>query len=280
MITDNEQNFEELARKVRGLTIEMIGNAGVGHVGGCLSIVEIVTMLYFDIMNIDPSNPKMLGRDRFVLSKGHAGPTVYAALALKGYFPISELKTLNMPLTNLPSHCDMNKTTGIDMTAGSLGQGLSCAVGMALASKMNKGQEFIYSIIGDGESQEGQIWEACMTAAQYKLDNLMVFLDHNKLQIDGTVEEVMSLIDPVAKWKAFGFNVFEVDGHDVQKIGDIVRMAKRQSGKPILIILHTIKGKGISFAESAGIDNHSMKVSKEQVKIALDELGWEELWNH
>lgn len=280
MEAKDKKYLEETARKVRGLTVKMIGNVGVGHIGGCLSIVEIITVLYFDIMNIDPKSPKMVGRDRLVLSKGHAGPTLYSALALKGYFPLDELNTLNMPLTNIPSHCDMNKTIGVDMTAGSLGQGLSCAMGMAKAAKMNNGGEYIYSIIGDGESQEGQIWEACMSAAQFKLDNLIVFLDNNKLQIDGTVDFVMSLISPAEKWKAFGFNVFEVDGHDVEKISKVIHTAKEHKGKPIMIILDTVKGKGISFVEKAGIDNHSMKVSKEQVEEALTELGWEELWNH
>jgi transketolase len=280
METSRKKELEQTAAKIRGLTIKMIGNVGVGHVGGCMSIVEVVTVLYFDSMHIDPAKPRMPGRDRLVLSKGHAGPAVYSALALKGYFPLSELETLNKPLTRLPSHCDMNRTTGIDMTAGSLGQGLSCAVGMAMASKMDHGQEYIYAIIGDGESQEGQIWEASMTAAQYRLDNLMVFLDHNKLQIDGTVEEVMSLINPVAKWEAFGFKVFEVDGHDVAKISEAIKAAKAYKGKPLMIVLHTVKGKGISFVEQAGVDNHSMKVSKEQVAIALEELGWDDLWNH
>ena len=280
METSRKKELEKAAAKVRGLTIKMIGNVGVGHVGGCMSIVEVVTVLYFDSMHIDPANPRMPGRDRLVLSKGHAGPAIYSALALKGYFPLSELETLNKPLTRLPSHCDMNRTTGIDMTAGSLGQGLSCAVGMAMAAKMDHGQEYIYAIIGDGESQEGQIWEASMTAAQYRLDHLVVFLDHNKLQIDGTVEEVMSLIDPVAKWEAFGFKVFEVDGHDVAKISEAIEAAKAYKGKPLMIVLHTVKGKGISFVEQAGVDNHSMKVSKEQVAIALEELGWDELWNH
>ena len=280
METSRKKELQQIAAKVRGLTIKTIGNAGTGHVGGCMSIVEVVTVLYFDSMQIDPSKPRMLGRDRLVLSKGHAGPTVYSALALKGYFPLSELETLNKPLTRLPSHCDMNKTTGIDMTAGSLGQGLSCAVGMALASKIDHGHEYIYAIIGDGESQEGQIWEASMTAAQYKLDNLIVFLDHNKLQIDGTVDEVMSLIDPVAKWAAFGFHVFEVDGHNVEQISEGIKKAKELKGKPLMIILHTIKGKGISFVEQAGIDNHSMKISAEQVAKALEELGWDDLWNH
>lgn len=271
--------LEDTAKKIRGLTIRAIGNAGSGHVGGCMSIVEVVTVLYFDVMNIDPARPDMAGRDRLVVSKGHAGPTVYSALALKGYFPLSELETLNKPLTNLPSHCDMMKTPGIDMTAGSLGQGLSCAVGMALAAKISRGREYIFAIVGDGESQEGQIWEAGMTAAQYQLDNLIVFMDYNKLQIDGPVDKVMSLIDPAEKWRAFGFHVAEADGHDVTAIKDAVTAAKEVAGKPKMIILHTVKGKGVSFAEEAGVDSHSMKVGPEQVESAMDELEWSVLWN-
>ena len=279
MDTAQIEYLEETARKIRGLTLRAIGSVGSGHVGGCMSIVELVTVLYFAAMNIDPSRPGMPGRDRLVLSKGHAGPTVYSALALKGYFPLSELETLNKPMTRLPSHCDMNKTPGIDMTAGSLGQGLSCAVGMALAARMNGGAEYIYAIIGDGESQEGQIWEAGMAAAHYRLDNLIVFMDYNKLQIDGTVDEVMTLMNPVEKWKAFGFHVLEVDGHDLSSIVRTIQLARNRKGKPVMIILHTIKGRGISFAEKAGVDSHSMKVSPEQVETAMKELGWDTLWN-
>lgn len=274
-----QHDLERTARKIRGLIIQSIGAVGSGHVGGCLSIVEILTTLYFDVMNINPDAPDMPGRDRLVLSKGHAGPALYATLALRGYFPLEELKTLNKPGTNLPSHCDMKRTIGVDMTAGSLGQGLSCAVGLALAAKMNGGDEYIYTIIGDGESQEGQIWEAGMTAAHYKLDNLFVLMDYNKLQIDGTVDQVMSLIDPAEKWQSFGFNVLETDGHDIEAIGKAVRAGKKIKGKPVMIILHTVKGKGVSFAENAGVDSHSMKVSNEQVVKTLEELGWEELWN-
>jgi transketolase len=266
--------LEEKAREIRLETIKSIGNLGSGHVGGCLSIVELLSVLYFNAMNVDPKDPQKYDRDRLVVSKGHAGPVVYATLALKGYFPLSELATLNKPLTNLPSHCDMVRTTGIDMTAGSLGQGLSCAVGMAKAAKIRKSGEYIYAIVGDGESQEGQIWEAAMAARQYELDNLIVFLDYNKLQIDGTVDEVMSLLSPAEKWKAFGFNLYEAeDGHDVIQIMDALEKAKANRNKrPNMIILHTVKGKGVSFAEEAGVGCHYMTISEEQLKIALEEL--------
>ncbi|MCG8482546.1 MAG: transketolase [Clostridia bacterium] len=264
--------LEEKAKEIRKLTIKSIGSIGSGHIGGCLSIIEVLAVLYFDVMNIDVKHPHKEDRDRIVVSKGHAGPAVYSALALRGFFPIEELYTLNKPLTNLPSHCDMNKTIGIDMTAGSLGQGLSCAVGMAKVSKIRKSQEYIYSIIGDGESQEGQIWEASMAAAQYKLDNLIVFLDYNKFQIDGSIDEVMSLISPLDKWKSFGFNVLEIDGHDVLAIRDAINTMKTYKDKPSMIILNTVKGKGVSYVEAAGAANHSMKINEEQVKIALKEL--------
>ena len=192
------------------------------------------------------------------------------------FFDIECLATLNKPNTNLPSHCDMNKTKGIDMTAGSLGQGISCAVGIAMAAKIKGGEEYIYTIIGDGESQEGSVWEASMAASQYKLDHLIVFLDNNNLQIDGTVDEVMSLIDPVAKWEAFGFKTYLADGHDVESISDAIAAAKKeQDGRPTMIVSKTMKGKGISFIEAEGAANHSMALSPEQVAKALDELNEE-----
>lgn len=266
--------LEQKAKEIRLETIKAIGNLGSGHVGGCLSIADLLAVLYFHVMNVDPENPRKDDRDRLVVSKGHAGPAVYSALALKGYFPLSELETLNEPLTNLPSHCDMTKTIGIDMTAGSLGQGLSCAVGMAKAAKIRKTDEYIYAVIGDGESQEGQIWEASMAASQFKLDNLIVFLDYNKLQIDGTVDEVMSLLSPAKKWEAFGFNTYEAeDGNDVMQIIQAIEKAKSEKNeKPSLIVLNTIKGKGITFAEKMGAANHHTPVTKEQLESALNEL--------
>lgn len=264
--------LEDKSRHIRYLLMDEIGKLGVGHVGGCLSVVEALVVLYYKEMNIDPKNPKMEGRDRFILSKGHAGPALYAVLADKGFFPISELDTLNRPETNLPSHCDMNRTPGVDMTAGSLGQGISCAVGIAKASKIKKDNAFIYAIVGDGESQEGEVWEAAMAGAQFKLNNLIAFTDRNKLQIDGTVEEIMSLCCLGDKWRAFGWDVLEVDGHDVDAIHNAISLAKKSTDKPSMIILNTIKGKGVSFVEKAGVKNHNMPVSEEQRLQALKEL--------
>ncbi|SKA93640.1 transketolase [Caloramator quimbayensis] len=271
----NENEIKQLELKskhVRRLIIDEIGKLGVGHIGGCLSPVEALVVLYYKVMNIDPKNPDMEGRDRFVLSKGHAGPALYAVLADKGYFDISMLDTLNRPETNLPSHCDMLKTRGIDMTTGSLGQGISCAVGMAKASKILKDNAYIYCMIGDGESQEGQVWEAAMAAAHFKLDNLIAFTDYNKLQIDGTVDEVMSLLNVEEKWKAFGWNVYSVDGHDINEIYNALLKSKETKGKPSMIILNTIKGKGVSFIENMGAGNHNTKISNEQRIAALKEL--------
>jgi len=248
---------------------------GVGHIGGCLSIAEVLACLYFGegVMNIDSKNPKKEGRDRLVVSKGHAGPAVYSALALKGYFDEKELFTLNRPGTNLPSHCDMNRTPGIDMTTGSLGQGFSCAVGVAIGSKLKKDGATIYSIIGDGESQEGQIWEAAMYAGHMKLDNMIAFTDYNKCQIDGTIDQINTLGDLEKKWESFGWNVLRVDGHDCEAIMKAIEKAKKATGKPNMIILDTIKGKGVKFTEEAGVTSHNMPMSAEQTEQALKDLG-------
>ena len=259
--------------EVRKALLKTIGTLGVGHIGGSLSIVELLVVLYEKHMKVDPSNPKMEGRDRLVVSKGHSGPAVYATLCTEGFFDESWLLTLNQPGTNLPSHCDMNKTPGVDMTTGSLGQGFSCAMGIAKASKIRKDGATIYTIIGDGESQEGQIWEAAMFAAQQKLDNVIAFTDYNKMQIDGTIDEICGL-DPLdEKWRAFGWNVIvEEEGNDVEQIDVAINCAKHSS-KPSMIILNTIKGKGISFVEKAGVANHSMPISKEEMEAGLAELG-------
>ena len=262
----------KIAKEIRALTIECIASIGQGHIGGSLSIVDALTVLYYKHMNVDPKNPKMEGRDRLVVSKGHAGPGVYAALAHKGYFPKEELLTLNRFGTNLPSHCDMNKTPGVEMTAGSLGQGLSCACGMALGSKLSQDNAYIYCIIGDGESQEGQIWEAGMFAAHEKLDNLIVMLDYNKLQLCGYTEDVMSIHDPAKKWESFGFYVQSIDGNDINAVDAAITNAKQNKGKPSMIVLNTIKGKGFSYSENAGIDNHSMPISAEILQKAKEEL--------
>ncbi|MDR3216607.1 MAG: transketolase [Clostridiaceae bacterium] len=266
------QPVRALAKEIRINIVDCIGSLGVGHIGGCLSIADVLAVLYGKEMRIDPTHPHKTGRDRLVCSKGHAGPGVYAALAAKGYFPKEALKTLNQGGTMLPSHCDMNKTPGVDMTAGSLGQGLSCAVGMAIGSKIKGDRARIYAIVGDGESQEGQIWEAAMLASQKKLDNLTVFTDYNHMQIDGTVEEINSLEPLDKKWEAFGFKVIVVDGHDVEAIVGAVQKAKRTKGVPTMIILNTVKGKGVSFAEAAKVGCHSMSISKEQLETAFAEL--------
>lgn len=264
--------MQDHSKEIRRLTVECIGSIGVGHIGGSLSLAELLSVLYFDKMNIDPKNPKMEGRDRLVVSKGHAGPAVYATLAARGFFPVEQLKTLNRLGTNLPSHCDMNKTPGVDMTAGSLGQGFSCSVGVAIASKIKKDGATIYAIIGDGESQEGQIWEASMLAAHKKLDNLIAFTDWNKMQIDGANDDVCSLGDLEAKWKAFGWDTVRINGHDCQAISDAIDRAKTVKGKPHMILMDTIKGRGVSFIEAAGVGNHSMPLTPDDVKRALAEL--------
>jgi transketolase len=265
--------LKAFAREVRVNIVNSIASIGSGHIGGSLSIVEVLTLLYKKHMNIDPRNPRMAGRDRLVCSKGHAGPAVYAVLAEMGYFDKSELLTLNQNGTRLPSHCDMNKTPGIDMTAGSLGQGLSCAVGIAIGARQKKDGARCYCIIGDGESQEGQIWEAALFAAKMKLDNLIVFTDYNKQQLDGPTAEINPL-DPLPdKWKAFGWNVYNVkDGNDLQELDAAITAAKANVGKPSMIIMNTVKGKGICFVENNKGGCHSMSISCEQKECAINEI--------
>ncbi len=269
---DLKTDLKEIAKDIRCDVLMSIGNLGVGHIGGCLSVVELLTVLYFEEMNIDPKEPKKAGRDRFICSKGHAGPAVYAALANRGYFDKKELLTLNRGGTNLPSHCDMNRTVGVDMTTGSLGQGFSCAVGAALGSKLENDGATIYTLIGDGESQEGQIWEAAMFAAAKKLDNLIAFTDYNKLQIDGTVAEVNDIAPLGEKWAAFGWNVIDVeDGNDIEQVQAAVGHAKLGigSGKPTMVILNTRKGCGVKWIEDLGTGNHNTNVTMEQAEAAI-----------
>ena len=266
-------SLEQIAREIRILTVKCIASLGSGHIGGSMSIVDVLTALYYKEMNVDPKNPLMEGRDRLVVSKGHAGPAVYATLAHKGYFPESELYTLNKYGTNLPSHCDMNKTPGVDMTTGSLGQGISCALGLALGSKIKNDNATIYAIIGDGESQEGQVWEAAFFASHKKLDNLIVFLDYNKMQLDGTLEEVNDSGNMYDKFKSFGFDTYSIDGHNIDEIIATIEKAKTVKGMPHMIVLNTIKGKGVSFAEAAKANSHSMPVSKEALEEAIKELS-------
>ena len=272
-------DLKEVCKDIRCDILRCIGHLGVGHIGGCLSVAELLAVLYFEEMNIDPANPKMPGRDRFVCSKGHAGPAVYATLANRGYFDKKELLTLNQGGTNLPSHCDMNRTVGIDMTTGSLGQGFSCAVGVALGSKLANDGATIYALVGDGESQEGQIWEAAMFAASKKLDNLIAFTDYNKMQIDGTVAEVNDIAPLAEKWAAFGWNVIDVeDGNDVEQVEQAVEHAKLGlgSGKPTMIILNTLKGCGVQWIVDLGTANHNTNVSEEQAAAAIREIRGED----
>ena len=272
------QDLREICKDIRCDIMTTIGHLGVGHIGGCLSLAELLTVLYFKEMHIDPKDPKMPGRDRLVCSKGHAGPAVYAALANRGYFDKAELLTLNQSGTHLPSHCDMNRTIGIDMTTGSLGQGFSCAVGVALGSKLEDDGATIYAIVGDGESQEGQIWEAAMFAAAKKLDNLIAFTDYNKLQIDGPVSEVNDIAPLAEKWAAFGWNVIDVeDGNDVEQVEKAVEHAKLGigGGKPTMIILNTRKGCGVKWIEDLGAGNHNTNISEEQAKAAAAEIRGE-----
>ena len=264
--------MQQKAKEIRSLTCKCIASLGSGHIGGSLSIVDVLTTLYYKHMNVDPKNPDLKGRDRLVVSKGHAGPAVYATLAHKGYFEESELSTLNKFGTNLPSHCDMNKTPGVDMTTGSLGQGISCAVGLALGAKLNKSNEYIYCIIGDGESQEGQVWEAALFASQRKLDNFILFLDYNKYQLDDSTDNINSLGDVYNKWKSFGFYTQRINGNVIDEIDNAIQNAKENKNSPSMIILDTIKGKGLSFVEAAGANNHSMPISKEDLEKALEEL--------
>ena len=265
-------NLVDISKEIRKLTLKCVASFGSGHIGGSLSIVDCLTALYFKEMNVDSQNPKMESRDRLIVSKGHAGPAVYATLAYKGYFDESELLTLNKIGTNLPSHCDMNKVVGVDMTTGSLGQGISCAVGAAVGSKIKKDDAYIYCIIGDGESQEGEVWEALEFAANKKLDNLVVFLDYNKCQIDGTIDEVNDCGSFLERFKAFGFDTYSIDGHNIEMICDTIEKAKSVKNKPHMIILNTIKGKGVSFIEEMGFKNHSIPVSSSDLERALKEL--------
>ena len=257
---------------IRKDIVSMIHKSKSGHPGGSLSAVEILTALYFDEMNIDATNPKMENRDRFVLSKGHAAPVLYATLAEKGFFNKEELNSLRKINSMLQGHPDMKNIPGVDMSTGSLGQGFSVACGMAMASKLDDAPWRVYAVLGDGEVQEGIIWEAAMSAAHYKLDNMVAFLDYNGLQIDGKVENVMNIGSIVDKFKAFGWNVIEIDGHNFEQIFDALDIARDTTGKPTIIVAKTVKGKGVSFMENeAGW--HGTAPSDSDLEKALAEIG-------
>ena len=270
-IKENIRQLQEIAKNIRRGIIEAVYNGQSGHPGGSLSIADIMAVLYFYEMNIGPQNPKDENRDRLVLSKGHCAPALYSALANRGYFNIEELKTLRNIESRLQGHPDMNKIPGVDMTTGSLGQGLSAANGMAIAGKLDNKDYRVYCIMGDGEIEEGQVWEAAMASSKYKLDNLCVIVDNNNLQIDGTIEEVMSSYPIDEKFKSFGFQVINIDGHNLQEIMDAFDVARNIKDKPVCIIAKTIKGKGVSFMENKA-EWHGKAPNKEQYEQAIEEL--------
>lgn len=263
--------LEKIAVQVRKGIIEEVYSAKSGHPGGSLSCADILTVLYFNQMNIDEKKPDDQNRDRLVLSKGHAAPALYSVLAEKGYFDKELLKTFRKIGSNLQGHPDMNKVPGVDMTTGSLGQGISAAVGMAIASKMNKAGCKIYCILGDGEIEEGQVWEALIAASKNKLDNLCVILDNNNLQIDGEIDKVGGMNNMTEKLLSFGFNVINIDGHNISSIIDAITTAKQTKGKPTVIIAKTIKGKGVSFMENKA-EWHGKAPSEEEYNIAIADL--------
>lgn len=268
-------NIEDLkmkAKVIRKDIIEEVYNANSGHPGGSLSISDIMAVLYFNELRIDEKNPRWEERDRLVLSKGHCSPALYAALAERGFFDKEDLKSFRKIESNLQGHPDLNKVPGVDMTSGSLGQGLSIANGMAIAGKMDNKNYRVYTILGDGEIEEGQIWEAAMTANKYKLDNLCVIVDNNNLQIDGTIEEVMSSYPIDEKFKSFGFNVLTIDGNNIEEILNGFEIAKQTKNKPTCIIAKTIKGKGVSFMENKA-EWHGKAPNEEEYIQAMKDLN-------
>jgi Transketolase, N-terminal subunit len=265
------EGLANIANDIRIEIIEQVYNANSGHPGGSLSCADILAVLYFNQMNIDSENPNAKGRDRFVLSKGHCAPALYATLARKGYFDKELLKGFRKVESNLQGHPDMKKVPGVDMSTGSLGQGLSAAVGMAIGSKMEHEGYRVYCLLGDGELEEGQVWEAAMSASKNKLDNLCAIVDYNTLQIDGNVEEVAGLIDIKEKFESFGFNVIEVNGHDIEALIHAFNSAKHQKDIPSVIIARTIKGKGVSFMEGKA-EWHGKAPNQEQYEEAINEL--------
>jgi len=261
MLSQKETNkLEKFATEIRLETLKEIKNLGFGHIGGAMSIVETLAVLYGRVMKIKPKEPQWVDRDWLVVSKGHAGPAVYATLAIKGYFPIEELMTLNKPKTNLPSHCDRNKTIGIDMTTGSLGQGMSTAIGIALGNRLDRRDSNTYLILGDGECDEGQVWEGALFAHHHKLDNLIAFVDANKKQLDGYTKDINDLGDIAQKFSSFGWHAQDVNGADVVKIYKAIEKAKEIKEQPSVIILDTIKGQGLKFVEET-MANHHMRFS-------------------
>lgn len=274
IVLDKVQFLEQKAMELRRNIVTMIHQAKSGHPGGSLSAADFVTCLYFDEMNIDSKQPKMKNRDRVILSKGHTCPVIYAALAMKGFYDMEVLQTLRQMGSILQGHPCMKKVPGLDMTSGSLGQGLSIGCGMAFGAKFDKLDSRVYVILGDGEIQEGQVWEAAMTAAKFNLDNLVAFVDANNLQVDGHCTEVMPVEPLDKKWEAFGWEVIKIDGHSIPQILEALDKAKKTKGKPVCIIGKTIKGKGVSYMEDV-CEWHGISPDAEQYSIAMKELGGE-----
>ena len=260
-----------IANKVRKNALTAVYSASSGHPGGSLSIAEILTLLYFEVMNVDPKNPKNPDRDRFVLSKGHTAPALYSVLALKGFFPVEDVATFRKTDSYLQGHPDMKHIPGVDMSTGSLGQGVSAAGGMALAAKLDKKSYRVYSILGDGEIEEGQVWEQAMFAAHYKLDNFTIFVDNNGLQIDGNVADVMNPNPIDKKFEAFGWHVIKADAHDFNALMDAINEAKATKGQPTAVIMKSIKGKNVSYMEN-NASWHGSAPNKEQYEQAISEL--------
>ena len=270
-ISDNSE-LQEKAKIIREGILEEVYTAKSGHPGGSLSVADILTVLYFYEMNVDEKNPKWEDRDRLVLSKGHASPALYSTLANRGFFPVEDLKTFRNINSKLQGHPDMKNVPGVDMTTGSLGQGLSAANGMAIAGKLDNKNYRVYCILGDGEIQEGQVWEAAMTSSKYKLDNLCVIVDNNNLQIDGKISDVMSPYPIDNKFKEFGFKIICIDGHNIQEIKDALDVAKNIKGQPVCIVAKTIKGKGVSYMENQA-SWHGKAPSEDEYNQAILELG-------
>ena len=267
----NKLELQKVANEVRKGVITSVHAAKAGHPGGSLSAADIFTYLYFEEMNVDPKDPKKADRDRFVLSKGHTAPGLYSALALKGYFPVEDLETLRHLGSYLQGHPDMKHIPGVDMSSGSLGQGISAAVGMAIAGKMDNADYRVYTLLGDGEIQEGQVWEASMMAGFRKLDNLVVIVDNNNLQIDGAIDEVCSPYPIDKKFEAFNFHVINIDGNDFDQIDAAFKEARATKGMPTAIIAHTVKGKGVSFMENQ-VGWHGTAPNDEQYAVAMEDL--------
>jgi len=270
--TASVADLTERARGVRRHIVKMIGDAGSGHPGGSLSMTDILVALYFSVLRHNPKDPHWPERDRFVLSKGHGAPALYAVLAEAGYFPVAELSTLRRWGSRLQGHADVNRTPGVEMSGGSLGQGLSFSVGVALAGKLDHYSYRVYTLLGDGECDEGQVWEAAMAAGHFHLDNLTAIVDRNRLQLDGWTERIMDLEPLADKWRAFGWQVIEADGHDMAQVLDAFHQAQRVRDRPSVIIAQTVKGKGVSFMEN-NVDFHGRAPTKDELERALKELA-------